>query len=236
MKIEDVLARRSDLSTFLVHLTREKDGVPAKDRLKSIIRECMLKAETPMGHAVIPLQKGAVSTDCQRCVSFTETPLEHISLLIGQIEGRSFSFEPYGIAITKRQGRNDGVNPVWYVDITPNRHWLSNYINVLIEKAIQGANFDDTEIAKLAPFIEQMGSGNGFRKEFWWEREWRINGDLGLPPRIIIICPEDEVEEIESVMGEREADFKYNFIDPSWSLEQIIGRLAGFKKDKLGPM
>ena len=36
-KIEDLLQRRTDLSTFLVHLTREGDGNSALENLISII-------------------------------------------------------------------------------------------------------------------------------------------------------------------------------------------------------
>ena len=234
MRIEDILARRSDLSTFLVHLTRSGDSISAKDRLKQIVHEKKLKVSNPFGHAVQRLSQARLPTDSQRCVCFTETPLEHVALLLGEIEGRSFDFEPYGIAITKKQGRQLGVNPVWYVDITPAGHdWLSNSINKLVETAIATGNFDESPVAKITPFIEQMGSsgsssGAPYRKEFWWEREWRHVGDLSLPKRFIILCPGNET-------GAFDTDSESKFIDPAWSLEQIIANLAGFNAVDIGP-
>jgi hypothetical protein len=51
VQIGEVLNRRSDLSTFVVHLARSRDGTPAKARLQSILAERRLRAYTPMGWA-----------------------------------------------------------------------------------------------------------------------------------------------------------------------------------------
>ena len=89
-------------------------------------------------------------------------------MLVAEIENRQFSFAPYGIAITKRVGRERGVNPIWYID-------------------------------------DHMGTGKSstgekYRKEFWWEREWRMAGDFLLPDTIICLCPEPEIEEFEELL------------------------------------
>ncbi len=151
-------------------------------------------------------------------------------------------FEPYGIAITRRQGRLCGVNPVWYLDMTPGHDWLTNPMNALIDAAIQTGNFGLRSVAKLAPFIEQMGAGvrdadeQPYRKEFWWEREWRHSGHFRLPNTFIVLCPNEDRREIERVL-EREGAFAPNvsFVDPAWSLEMIIGSLAGFSVNELRP-
>jgi hypothetical protein len=157
---------------------------------------------------------------------------------------RKCTFAPYGIAFTKRIARETGVNPVWYTDITANGHeWLMNAVNHLINAAVkdliqsrsQGddeAHFNDYSIAQIAPYIEQMGTGPRYRKEFWWEREWRHRGDYPLPARFIIVAPESEHEEIAEIAGQ-----KYTLpvlIDPHWGLEEIIGRLAGFTPAQVG--
>jgi hypothetical protein len=248
MQITELLARRTDLSTFLVHLTRDSDDgkVKAGEKLMSIITSGTLKAGEPFGAAKDLLKQANLSTDSQRCVCFTETPLEHVGLLTEKIEEpRDCKFEPYGIAITRKQGRRLKVNPVWYLDMTPAKghYWLTNSVADLVKAAIkdhvEGVEpFDDQPIANLAPFIDWMGvwpSGN--RKEFWWEREWRYCGDFTLPPRYIILCPADEAWEFDAVLehelGEKAPHGSY--IDPSWSLEQIIGSLAGIPADELGP-
>ena len=122
MDIRELVARRSDLGTFLVHLTRDTQEI-AGAALKSIITSGLIEARSVFGHARTRLEGGPTPMS-QHCVCFTETPLEYTHLLLADIEHRDMHFEPYGIAITKRIGRRRGVNPVWYLDITPGHSWL----------------------------------------------------------------------------------------------------------------
>lgn len=247
--IRHLIARRTDLSTFLVHLTRDYQGTPARVNIERILQAGRLEARTPYGAAVNSLRKNrapSVDLDTQKCVCFTETPLEHLNLLLSTISDlqRQCDFAPYGVAITKRIARNDGVNPVWYTDITPGHAWLMNAVNALIDQGIamvtaardtgdSSACYGDQHIASLTPYIEQMGSGQGYRKEFWWEREWRHVGDYRLPLRYIVIAPEQEHEDLEPIAN---AQFpRVAFIDADWGLEDIIGRLAGFTEVQVGP-
>src|SRR5262249_50932422 len=113
----------------------------------------------------------------QKVVCFTETPLEYLHLLVEPIAGRQFQFEPYGIGLTKKLGRQASINPVWYVDISPTHDWLTVPLNNLVNAAKTPGPFATSDIAKITPFIEQMGSQPGnYTKEFWWEREWRHQG------------------------------------------------------------
>lgn len=237
-KIQEIIARRTDLSTFLVHLTRTHKGITAKERLKNILENDRVKAESAFGMAREVLEKEKAALDSQKCVCFTETPLEYLNLIIGEIEDRQCNFAPYGIAITKKLGRQEGVNPVWYLDITPGHDWLTKPIDSLINSAVDNGTIEESDILKITPFIEQMGVGNkrfgsSYKKEFWWEREWRHVGDFLLPNNKIIICPEEEFEEFRSFIKEKIDWYQtYSLIDPSWGLEEIIARLAGFgKKD-----
>lgn len=236
MKIEELLARRSDLSTFLVHLTRDHDALTARQRLESILMTGTLMRGSPMGHALSALTQSGMSTDSQRCVCFTETPLEHVCLLTGLIEGRSCQFAPYGIGITKKQARTSRVNPVWYVDITPGHAWLSQSINAIIDPCVADGTYDSHPISQLAPFMEQMGTGKGYRKEFWWEREWRMTGDMLLPGNFIAFCPEGEIAALRALFQKHDRVRRAHFVDPSWSLEQIIAHLAGFSAGEVGPL
>jgi hypothetical protein len=85
VKIEELLSKRSDLSTFLVHLTRTQDGMTAKERLKGIVSARRVALGTPMGQAVSTLKAKHVSTDSQKCVCFMETPLEKVKFMLGEI-------------------------------------------------------------------------------------------------------------------------------------------------------
>jgi len=220
-KIHEILARRTDLGAFLVHLTRGDNDALAKQNLRSILDSNYIEARNPFGPAV-----GGGLTDAesasQRCVCFTETPLEHVALLVGDIAGRSVQFRGYGIAVPKKLARKVGVNPVWYTDITPGHDWLMESVNALIDQARAEGDFLGSPISKLTPFIEQMGTTSTTRKEFWWEREWRHVGNFRLPRRLVVLCPEREFEEF------REYGESIICIDPAWSLEQLIARLMGY--------
>ncbi|HLN30050.1 MAG TPA: hypothetical protein VK395_20070 [Gemmataceae bacterium] len=247
MQIQDLVSRRTDLSTFLVHLTRAQGAETAKQRLISILKQRKIVARSPFGPAIEGLKAKGQSSDSQRCACFTETPLEYTHLLLGEIEGRDCQFEPYGVAITKKQGRRRGVNPIWYVDITPGHDWLMNSINPLIKLHLNAQKpYETYGFAKITPFIEQMGSGayghglgGGYKKEFWWEREWRHLGDFDLPGKFIVLCPLNEILEIKEAVNqgvEEHDQLRARCIDPRWGLEKIIGHLAGFDIDDLGPL
>jgi len=202
MQITDLLARRTDLSTFLVHLTRAQGDRTAKQNLLSIIETSVLRACSPFGAAVLLLAEAGAATDSQRCVCFTETPLEHVSLLTQVIQGRDIQFEPYGIAITRKRGRREGVNPVWYLDMTPGHDWLTKPIEELVKVAIKTRRFEEQPIARLAPFIDWMGVWpKGAKKEFWWEREWRHVGDFHLPATFIVLAPSADHAEMDGVVN-----------------------------------
>ncbi len=190
-EIEELLHRRSDLSTFVIHWTRQYEGVAARDNLVSVLKSRTIEARNPMGAGVQTLRKleaaGTLSgdslkdaLDSQRVVCFTEAPLEQAWSFICNISGRQNQLEPLGLAFRKEDARRMGINPVWYVDMTPGRYWLTHYVENLVRRAAdQGKAFADDPISKIAPFIEGMGTWPGLgRKEFWWEREWRHLGDL----------------------------------------------------------
>jgi hypothetical protein len=66
-----------------------------------------------------------------------------------------------------------------------------------------------------------------YRKEFWWEREWRHVGTFRLPDHVIVVCPESEFAEFRAIVDADEFQ-SARFVDPYWGLEQIISRLSGY--------
>ena len=117
VEIQEVLHRRPDLSTFLVHLTRDHGGQSAKERLDEIIHTGVLRA-SPMGMGKRHDDPNDKDRQTQRVVCFSETPLEHIWTFTQEIEGRQIKFEPYGVVVPKFAARKIGINPVWYIDMT----------------------------------------------------------------------------------------------------------------------
>jgi hypothetical protein len=172
-----------------------------------------------------------------KSVCFTETPLEHIGLLTEHLDDREIQFKPYGIVITKAVARKAGVNPIMYADITPGHNWdITLALDKIIVDALNSGSPANHPIFKITPFIEQMGTGTDrhrkpYKKEFWWEREWRNVGDFVLPPRYIVVCPVNDIEVFQKLTS---GLYKHRIacIAPTWSMEQIIAFLAGFDLQK----
>jgi len=116
--IEDLLHRRSDLSTFIVHFTRDGADSSAHDNLMSILRRQRLQAQNPFGMAKDLAQQCPAVVNRQRTVCFTETPLEHAWMMCQDIESRDVRFTGHGLAFTRTFARRAGANPVWYLDMT----------------------------------------------------------------------------------------------------------------------
>ena len=157
-QIREVLNRRTDLSTFVVHLTRDREECSARQALDSIISEQTLRAGGPMGWAKEQDDPDGPRRQTQRVVCFSETPLEHIYSLVAEIEGRDIRLAPYGAALTKIVARRQGINPVWYVDMTPGRNWvLSPAIEQLRNEAIATGRFHEQPIARFSEKPPQGG-------------------------------------------------------------------------------
>jgi Putative abortive phage resistance protein AbiGi, antitoxin len=250
--IEDLLHRRSDLSTFLVHFTRDTDTPPrsARDKLLCILRTRRLQARSSYGMGAELAARFPQVAATQKVVCFTETPLEHAWMMCQQIEGRTVQFDGHGIAFTKTFARRTGANPVWYLDITRGHDWLTEPIRELLEQAVDDATPEDeadpdpewlvdAPILRLTPFVEQMGTPAEIRKEFWWEREWRHVGDLRFTTDdiVVVFAPQAEHDWLweQLVDGPDYPGGTLAFVDAHWGLERMIGALAGIPDDNLGP-
>lgn len=223
IEIERLLDRRSDLSTFVVHLTKNGD-LSAAENLAAILSSHTIEARQAMGWLGTGSKRIAgADLDAMKVVCFSETPLEHAYSLFQEIKGRKVKLSTYGIAFTKAVARQKGVNPVWYVDMTMGRDWeLAAALDALREDAKASAGgFASHHGATILPFVEQMGSWHTTQKEFSWEREWRHRGDFRFEDFdvALVLCPEAEI-------GEFEALGPYAAVDPSWSLERIIDSLT----------
>lgn len=261
--IEELLHRRPDLSTFVVHFTRDQGDTRARENLLDILTEGHLQARNVFGMASKVQIRQVKKT--QKVVCFTETPLEHAWMMCQPIRGRQVAFDGYGLAFTKTFARRNAVNPIWYLDITPGHDWLTTPVEELLDqvmRAFEDKEIDADELAQspifgLTPFLEQMGpmKDPAKRKEFWWEREWRHVGDLRFAPDEVVVAfaPEADHEELRaelldhaarlSTEGEEDYDPEFarqlrrlanrRLVDATWGLEHMIGTLAGV--EDLGP-
>jgi hypothetical protein len=242
--IEELLHRRTDLSTFVVHFTRDqgRDG-SARDNLLNILLTRCIEARNVYGMAKQLAERFSEVADTQRAVCFTETPLEHAWMMNSEIDSRRIQFDGYGVAFTRTFARRRGANPVWYLDITQGHDWLTVPVRELLEEAERAATPPNATgpdpvrlaaapILRLAPFLEQMGAPAGTRKEFWWEREWRHVGDLSFNAQdiVVVFAPEGEHEELAEEIGSNEHYQRFGMpalVDAHWGLERMIAALAG---------
>ncbi|CAB4702176.1 MAG: hypothetical protein F2667_05240 [Actinobacteria bacterium] len=259
-EIEELLHRRSDLSTFLVHLTRAGETTTARENLVSMIAGgqdedgiASIQARSPYGPARdYDDHLGLVAT--QKAVCFTETPLEHIWMMLKHIERRTVHFEPWGLVTTKAAAREAGCSPVWYTNKAAT-NWTTNpirFVRRMIDDALARSRGEDNAIIdellqqepvfRITPFVEDMGrSRDGVPKEFWWEREWRHVGDYSLqyPSRFVaILAPEAEHESLRAQLAGLEIHEKWktrSILDPNWGLERMIATLSGVNSNFVGP-
>jgi hypothetical protein len=232
--IGQVLNRRTDLSTFVVHLTRASGKAGAFENLEAILRGRRIAARTPMGWAArAAVQLGPMATLSQSVVCFSETPLEQVYGMYADIPRRQVKLEPFGLAFTKMTARRHGVNPVWYVDMTPGHRWrICEALDLMRDRAVAIGDdkFAGMVGAVLLPFVEGMGTWEGSQKEFWWEREWRHVGDLTFADQELafVIAPAAYHDVVRTIVDRP-------CLDPEWSLERMIASLAGLTESDVTP-
>ncbi len=247
MKIRTALSRRYDLSTFIVHLSRDYEGSPARNNLASIIRNGILEARSPMGIALQHVKGHMEAENSQKVVSFSEAPLDQLWLFVEDLEPpRQVHLSKYGLAFPRQRARRLGINPVWYIDKTPGREWLhgplgdAKPLNRLIE-SIPPAKFPESAISHITPFIEPMGTWATGQREFYWEREWRCRGAVRFYGDDIAfgLCPEDDIEPFEQWVAKLPLygirNHPLRFVDPAWGLEEILAVLSGLDWKDFSP-
>lgn len=231
IEIVDLLNRRSDLSTFLVHLTKGDDP---KASLLSILSDHRINAVSAMGWAKMEATSlGPDAENTQKVVCFSETPLDQMYAMCADIARRQVKLKPYGLAFTKMVARRNGTNPVWYFHMTAGSYSpIATALSALRKQAcIDEATFVTHAATSLFPFYEWMGtSTTGIQHEFWWEREWRHVRDFIFADADIalVLCPEADHLEFEAITPGK-------CIDPSWSLERMIAKLVGLKATDVTP-
>lgn len=200
---------RRDLSPYLVHLTRDSEDETARKNLLSMLADWTIEARTVYGAARRMVDHGA-NPHRLRSVCMSETPIDHIPQLAAKMPGRRIELSEYGVLLNKPAIVAQGGHPVWYTNAghgVGGGQWPIKVVDELIDLADRGRSYRigrDDEIEKvdleqsligtLAPFIETVSAAS---KDFAWEREWRVVGDvnLGLAEVAAIIVPDEEVED-----------------------------------------
>jgi len=93
---------RDDLSTRLIHLTRDSEESTGEEKFLSILDDDKINGNTN-------LIKGGY-----RCICFSETPISKIGFILAQPNIHGMRYAPYGIMIDKNVLFNYGARPVIY--------------------------------------------------------------------------------------------------------------------------
>lgn len=255
--IDDLLHRRTDLSTFFVHFTQGDDLDSAQRVLQNILREGEIEARNNFGMAKafansFPEKLEEAKLE-QKVCCFTETPLEHAWMMVEDIAHRSCKFKPYGIVFSKEFGISQGLNPVWYLNIKRGTNYLTAPITRMVKKCweyleekdnvleVELDNFGTPiplqarfEVLRITPFIEQVGDTTNGTKDFSWEREWRKVGPLPFRPEdvVAVLAPEARHDSLRKEIAEIPPGWKKRevpILDPKWGLERMILALSGSK-------
>ena len=213
---ERAIEGRSDLSRFVVHLTRDdsadfRDGATATRNFESIVKQRKIRAIQPHclhGSKIPDAHQDQFSVCC-----FTEVPLGEMHLLARHIPGRKIQLSEYGFVFSREFILSKGAQPAIYINSYNDNTWLRE-AGDRIYKISKEHNFHKGKLRRFLPFLNAMHEGY----DFTWEREWRVLGDLDFDPKdvICIILPED---------GERE--WKRKFL--TWGVP--LFRLDGRRKE-----
>lgn len=234
-QIHQILRGRSDLSAFLVHLTRGDDP---EGNVKNMLEESRIEARNSHGWSIGVLEQAE-----RYAVCFTETPLEYLSLLCGEIQGRTVQLSQWGLAFTKYRGRLLGVNPVAYVHGFPNEggglYQMATALTSLRNAVEADINGDIELLPHLRTAAEIVLSSSsrmeraGAPNEWWWEREWRRIGDFNFETQHVAfgLCPRERVTDMEEWSVQQLGD-ELRWISPSWTVEETVSHLAHVEEDE----
>lgn len=209
---------RSDLSRFVVHLTRDdtsdfENGDSAEGNFRGIVDDREILALRPHCLYADRISKGRRKHFSVCC--FTEAPLTEIHHLVRRIPGRQIELSEYGFVFSREFVVARGAQPALYVSSYHGNTFVREAADRLFEMAQEG-DFRRGRLWRLLPYLNAMHEGY----DFAWEREWRLRGNLRFESKdvVCVILPEDGEEKLKK-------DFLAKgvpVISPGWSAERIV--------------
>lgn len=182
-----------DMSKYLVHFSNSYDS------MMRILSSGTIDPSGPFGE----LNKLPKYRDKTVCLS--EKPFESLSKLSSR-RGSKF-----GLAFTKEFIISKGGNRVWYVEKNSAQH-------ISLEKM---AFSNNSSLMELAPFIEIVSNNQNERRDFDWEREWRVIGQIPFSPEDVkyLFIPSDSHQQARMFFDDAEKEnigpnYQCPYIDP----------------------
>jgi len=224
--IETLLHFRSDLSPFLVHLTRSKDGASARENLESIVKnELLFPGIVSDARFAVPPRE-ADDYDLLAASAFSETPLGEIHSLF-EIASRQVNLEPYGLVFLKHKLSARSVSPVIYVNNEQGDK------DAVIRALATLRRSHPKAAAQLLPLVAVFGkklspvggTPSVGRVDFTWEREWRYayaNGAFEFVQADVFVelCPHEEIRYFERLYR------PVSFVDPRRNVRWYAAKLV----------
>lgn len=230
---------RDDLSKFLVHLTRDYEGVSANNNLISIIENKVIEARNAhclFKHDLNSLELSAVLRKQFNTVCFTEAPLPQIKRLIAKVAGRKIQLKAYGLIFDKSILLEKGVSPAIYINAqgTQLRNYLlddfrSQFGEIKTLKGLRKTKQDYYKaIVQYYALINIISN----RHNFTWEREWRLAGDFKFRYIDLVAVIADDPDNFELLCKKRLSKQNYRYIQmlpiisPNWNYEDIVEKMS----------
>ncbi len=212
---EYLLARRNDLSGYLVHLTRQYGRQSAADNLVRILKERTIRARGShclFMHDLTEEEKSDFSTVC-----FTETPLSDLNYVTQEMRGRKIRLSQYGLVFAKGVVLQAGGNPVFYVDARSNKgrtrcDAFRQCFRIARKRGMAGDLY-----TSFLPLVNKVDT----RNDFTWEREWRVVGDFAfeLSDVFLGLAPKGDLFRFEN-------DYPlFPWVSPRWGRDQMMAKL-----------
>ena len=242
----ELLARsRSDLSRFLVHLTRDgtfevyKPHKPDKydnhyefgdcekfiatDSLKSILstNSPKLLARSPLGYFKYDIniwsrKRGEVRPEWLQSVCFSETPIRELKSFWLTSHKRTAANQYQKIGLAFRSEFVRKNNGHPVFYFDSRRQEVVEAIQQLIHPQVVKST---SHILHLFESFGPKKYGGSNEIDFRWEREWRIKGDFefSLEDVAFGLCTENNLDEYNQL-----SQGKFPFIDPGWEYKKLM--------------
>lgn len=230
--------KRSDISRFLVHLTRKTKGVGAEDNLLNMLKTKKIEARnhhclfSPKINkmTLTPKLKSSFKTVC-----FTETPLDQIDKLAAEDFPRKIRLQSYGLAFWRDNMIESGANPAIYLNDV--RTSLRDYLLSEFERQFKGVKALRRlrqkeeyyrEIVHYYSLVNIMRENH----DFSWEREWRHSGSFKFKYSDVVAVvakdPEHFLKRCESELPSSKVKFirRLPIISASWKYEDVVEEMA----------
>lgn len=227
------LKDRTDISDFIIHFTRDNNGISALDNLINILNEMKIKAYGH--HCLFNKSLNKQSDDIRQkfnVACFTETPLQNLKSTFS-MQNKQKHFKPYGIVFEKDLlndyysvdiiNKLNHPNPVFYLSCDNKK--LTQYFYEQYKQWLEDFNNHKTNDFHLFGALVNLVNEE---HNFIWEREWRTVGDYKFitPDIVVVIVPEKEHE----VIREKVNNFSESItlIDIDWSFETLLRKISSF--------